>query len=130
MTVDLTRTLRELEECLLTPEVRGSRDAVSALLGDDFIEFGSSGVIYDKITVLAGLEGERDEGVPIERQTSDWSVRELGPDAALITYRVRRREAPNGPWEASLRSSIWRRTGMAWEMVFHQGTKIQLSNIE
>src|SRR3954470_11502645 len=87
MTVDLTRTLRELEECLLTPEVRGSRDAVSALLGDDFIEFGSSGVIYDKITVLAGLEGERDEGMPIERQTSDWSVRELGPDAALITYR-------------------------------------------
>jgi hypothetical protein len=122
MTEDLMTTLRRLEEQLLAPEVRGSRAAAGALIGDDFIEFGSSGSVYDKAAILAGLEEERDEGIAIERQTTDWRVRELGPDVALLTYRVRRREAPDGAWEASLRSSIWRRTGSGWRMIFHQGT--------
>ncbi len=105
------------------PAVRGSRAAASALIGDDFVEFGASGTVYDKTSILAGLEEERDEGLAIERQTSDWAVRALGPDTALLTYRVRRREGSEGKWEASLRSSIWRRAGASWEMIFHQGTR-------
>jgi hypothetical protein len=129
MTTDLISMLRQLEERLLTPEIRRSREAAGALLSADFTEFGSSGSIYDKAAVLAGLEEERHEGSLIERQTSHWSICELGPDAALITYRVKRREPPNGLWEASLRSSLWRRTGSSWEMLFHQGTKTQVSNV-
>jgi hypothetical protein len=128
MTEDLMTVLRGLEERLLTPEVRGSRAAAGALIGDDFLEFGSSGSVYDKAAILAGLEEERDDGIAVERQTSHWIIRELGPDTALITYRVRRREVPDGSWEASLRSSIWRRAGASWEMVFHQGTNIRTSD--
>jgi hypothetical protein len=128
MAEDLMAILRRLEERLLTPEVRGCRAAAAALIGDDFVEFGSSGSVYDKAAILAGLAEERDQGLPIERQTSRWTVRTLGPDTALITYQVRRREAPDGHWEASLRSSIWRRAGASWEMIFHQGTKTRSSD--
>jgi hypothetical protein len=127
MSADPMNLLRQLEESLLTPEVRGCREAASALLANDFMEFGSSGSVYDKTSVLDGLGEERDQAVHVERQTSDWRIQELGPDAALITYRVRRREIPNGSWEGSLRSSVWRKVGATWQMVFHQGTKIQSS---
>jgi hypothetical protein len=122
MASDLFATLRHLEERLLTPEVRGSREAANALLADDFVEFGSSGTVYDKASILAALQEEHAEGLPIERRTSSWNVRPLSGDAALVTYRVERREAPDGSWTASLRSSIWIRTGSEWRMMFHQGT--------
>ena len=122
METELLTTLRELEERLLAPEVRGSREAADALLADDFVEFGSSGTVYDKASTLAGLQEERVEGKQVERRTSAWSLRVLSVDAALLTYRVESRDAPEGRWSASLRSSIWRRTGSEWRMMFHQGT--------
>jgi hypothetical protein len=60
--------------------------------------------------------------VAIERRTSNWEVRALSVDTALVMYRIERRELPDGRWSASLRSSIWRRTGTDWRMIFHQGT--------
>lgn len=122
MDSELLTTLRTLEESLLTPEVRGSREATDALLADDFVEFGSSGTVYDKASIVAALQEERAEGAQIELRTADWNVRALSTDAALLTSRVERREAPDERWSASLRSSIWRRTGSQWRMMFHQGT--------
>jgi hypothetical protein len=40
--------LRELEERLLASDVRSSREDVSDLLADDFVEFGRSGRVYDR----------------------------------------------------------------------------------
>ena len=111
MDFELLITLRGLGESLLTPEVRASREATDALLADDFVEFGSSGTVYDKASILAALQEEAADSVRIERRTSDWAVRALSPATALLTYRLERREAPDGLWSASLRSSIWRRTG-------------------
>src|ERR1700744_5965505 len=50
--------LRELEEHLLIPSVRKDADAVSALLADDFLEYGSSGRIYSRAEILAALQDE------------------------------------------------------------------------
>ena len=122
METELLDILRQLEERLLDPEIRASRDATDALLTDDFVEFGSSGTVYDKASTLAGLQEERAIGARIELRTSAWDIRALSADAALLTYRVERREMPEGRWSASLRSSIWRRTGSDWRMMFHQGT--------
>jgi hypothetical protein len=126
METELLATLRILENRLLTPAVRGSRDAASALLAEEFVEFGASGDVYDRASILAALAEERAEGIQIERRTSEWKVLPLSDDAALLTYRVERRELPNGKWSASLRSSIWRRSGTAWRMAFHQGTATKL----
>ena len=122
MDSELLTTLRILEESLQTLEVRASREATDALLADDFVEFGSSGTVYDKASILVALQEERADGAQIELRISDWNVRALSDDAALLTYRVERRAVPDGEWSATLRSSIWRRTGSRWRMTFHQGT--------
>lgn len=113
-TEQLAQLLRQLEESLLQPDVRKSRTLVD-LLADEFIEFGSSGRVYTKADLVAALQAE----APSEQTTSDLHVVRLGPDAALLTYRIdHHREPP----VHTLRSSVWQRTGGQWRMVFHQAT--------
>jgi hypothetical protein len=47
-----------LETALHKKTVRNSPDAVAALLADDFMEFGRSGTIYTKATIIEFLKGE------------------------------------------------------------------------
>lgn len=113
----LAAHLRELEESLLLPDVRKSRKLVE-LLSDEFIEFGSSGRIYDKADLVAALQGEQ----PSTQTTSDFRVTELSPQVALLTYRIHRHGEPP---VHTLRSSIWKQTDGRWRMVFHQGTLVK-----
>ena len=110
----LTQHLRELEESLLQPDIRKSRTLVD-LLADDFVEFGSSGQIYDKAALVEALQAETSS----QQTTSDFKVTALSPDAALLTYRI---HAHREPPVDTLRSSVWRRRGGKWTMVFHQAT--------
>lgn len=110
----LARHLQALEESLLQPDVRKSQTLVE-LLADEFVEFGSSGRTYSKTDLVVTLQAES----PSKQTTSEFKVTRLGPDAALLTYRIRlHREPP----VHTLRSSVWRRDGGNWRMVFHQGT--------
>ena len=102
--------IRELEEQLVTPAVRASADALDRLVSDQFFEFGSSGRIYAKPDVIAQMLAEPD----ITVRVADFRVLAVAPDVALATYRTGR----------SVRSSLWRREGEAWRIVFHQGTPI------
>ena len=110
----LAQHLRVLEESLLRPDVRKSPTLVD-LLADEFIEFGSSGRIYTKAELVATLQAESSASQTV----SDFRVTQLGPDAALLTYRIHlHREPP----VHTLRSSVWQRCRGRWQMVFHQGT--------
>ena len=51
----LAKQLRNMEEELLSRQVRTSSDRLDVLLAEDFIEFGSSGAIYDKQAIIAAL---------------------------------------------------------------------------
>ena len=115
--MNLADVLRRLEERLLDPAVRGAADAVADLLADDFVEFGSSGRVFDKRQVIASLQGEE----PRQRSLSDFRAVLLAAGVALVTYRVHAIDA-SGTSTASLRSSIWRREGERWRVIFHQGT--------
>jgi hypothetical protein len=58
--------IRQLEERLLRPEVRASADQVAVLLADGFVEFGTSGRIYNKeqmIDLLQQEQGRRDQSI-------------------------------------------------------------------
>ncbi|MFC4173522.1 DUF4440 domain-containing protein [Microvirga sp. GCM10011540] len=112
----------ELETSLLRPEVRASRDALSKLLANDFVEFGSSGRVYDRDQVIEGLNQESSYPAP-GRMTYEFSVRRLSEVVALVTYRVSRR-MPDGEEFQTRRSSIWQLIGGRWQMVFHQGTPV------
>ena len=66
--MEVEHALRELEERLLQPDVRRSPRALADLLADEFVEFGSSGRIFDKPQIIAAL---RDEP-PIHRSLSEF----------------------------------------------------------
>ena len=108
-----------LETALHKKNARNSPDGVAALLADDFMEFGRSGTIYTKATIIELLKGETvDSQVNVE----NFQSRELGPGVVLVTYISSK---PAGIHEATirvLRSSIWQFQQDRWQMVFHQGT--------
>jgi len=116
--------LRSLEERLLSAEGRASPQLIGRLLADDFQEIGSSGDIFGKRETLDGLAEEARDGHIYERTTSDWSVRALTDDVALVTYKVATRDATDGSVSASRRSSTWTYRDGRWQMVFHQGTRL------
>jgi len=51
----LYEEIYDLEDRLLQPEIRGSREKISMLLADDFVEFGVSGRTFDKLQVVEEL---------------------------------------------------------------------------
>ena len=112
--------LRRLEEELLKPEIRHSPDQVRDLLSDDFIEFGSSGGVFNKQQVIEALEQEGPPDSTVRLSLVDFIARRLASDVILVTYRINQ-EGGTRP-ESRLRSSIWKLTGGRWQMVFHQGT--------
>ena len=123
-TADRAALLQELEERLLSSAGRASAETVGALLAEDFLEFGSSGVTFGKQEALDGLAEESRDNHRYERIARDWNVRELADNAALVTYRVTRNDRTEGSTVTSLRSSIWKCQGGRWQMVFHQGTRV------
>lgn len=114
--------LRELEERLLASDVRSSREDLSDLLADDFVEFGRSGRVYDRRQAIEALSAEIDRNASIERTASDFRISLLAQGVALLTYRSTRRSAAGESVAHSLRSSIWKLADGRWRMVFHQGT--------
>jgi hypothetical protein len=110
--------IRGLEMELLNPGVRSSIEALSELLADDFVEFGSSGRRYSKQDILDTLPTE--SGLNFE--LSDFALRMLAPGVALATYQVLRSTAGGEPLRRSLRSSIWVIRDGRWQILFHQGT--------
>jgi len=100
---------------LLDPEVRRSPELVGALLHPDFYEFGASGRIWDRASIIASLASENDPGAG-GSTTSRMKGVQLAPDLVHLTFDTDR----NGRW--AHRSSLWRLTEEGWLLYFHQGT--------
>lgn len=111
---DKAKQFKQLEMSLLEPKVRSSVSHLNKLIDDDFIEFSSSGKVYDKQDILKFLPAEEKRNFVI----SDFAIKELSEDVVLVTYKT----TENGL--TCLRSSLWKREFDEWKMVFHQGTKM------
>ena len=116
--VSIEAHLRALEEELLQPAVRKTASRLDALLADDFIEFGSSGRVFDKHDIIDTLTSES----PARRSLTDFRALPLGPEVVLTTYRATSYGASGEQPIHSLRSSVWRLLDGRWQVVFHQGT--------
>lgn len=117
--------LRKLEERLLQPDVRKSAKDVMDLLADEFIEFGSSGRVYDKQQIINSLQNEPIEPLT-QRSITEFKTLVLATGVVLVTYRVVRHISDEKP-VYSLRSSIWKLNNDGWKMIFHQGTLVRKS---
>lgn len=115
----LERHICSLENELLKPEVRLSAKRISELLAKGFFEFGSSGRVYN---YTAGDVFD-DKGSTYEIE--DFELRRLSHGCVLATYKAVKRGAEGNVTSVTLRCSIWKRSGVAWKMVFHQGTIVK-----
>jgi hypothetical protein len=112
--------IQALEEALHRAETRGCREAIEDLLASEFLEFGASGTVYDRETVI-DLLAQESGGDDSDLQTSDYELMSISQDAVLLTYRTEN-SYPDGTTRRVLRSSIWKHDGRRWQMLFHQGT--------
>lgn len=118
--IELEQLILALEERLLNPEVRCSKQKLEELLDEEFIEFCSSGniYIYDKDKVI-------DTEINLEVanwRILDFKIKWISKECILATYRLVKDSI--GTKEHSLRSSIWKKQNHQWKMIFHQGTKM------
>jgi len=116
----LAEQLLECEKKLLDPALRRVPEKLASLVGDDFVEFGSSGRTYDRRQVLYRLRRQ----LPAQLAIEQFRAFELSPDAALVTYRARADSGKGRDEKYSLRSSVWVRRGGEWKIIFHQGTMV------
>ena len=117
-----TKKFYDLETALHKKVVRNSREQVSALIADDFLEFGKSGGTFNKQDTLDGLE---QEAVDLQIAVSDLNAKELSKDIVLVTYTASMLDEDNSTTVSTNRSSVWILRDVNWQMVFHQGTKKQ-----
>src|SRR5690242_8219516 len=107
--------IRQLEEKLLTASVRTCAEEVAERLADEFVEFGSSGRIFNKEQIIESLQQEDGD---CRRELHDFAAILLAPGVVLATYRASRDSSNGGPPVESLRSSIWKLIDGRWQMVF------------
>lgn len=110
----------ELERHLLDPEIRHSRAELEGLIHDDFKEFGTSGRVYTKGSIIF-LMTQQDYA---EINIRDFRVVNLSPTSVLVTYRTA------GTTGDVRRSSIWIFDGTRWRIIFHQGTPLPVTHLE
>ena len=110
--------LRELEERLHDPKVRGSAFSTGELLDADFTEIGSSGQAHGRADTIDALVAEAALAGPPVR-SENYQLKRLSETVALLTYETATEH------RRFLRSSIWRRTNGVWRMAFHQGTPMK-----
>ena len=117
---EIRKLLYELECRLQQPDIRSSAAELKKLLAEDFVEFGSSGRVYDRDAIIESLGEESGLSVTM----TDFRAIFLLADIVLVTYRAEVFEDDMDAPCHSLRSSLWKKHSDGWRMVFHQGTPI------
>jgi hypothetical protein len=103
------------ELSLLTHEVRSDAALLDQYLADDFEEIGKSGRLWSRVEMISAMLDESDdETIRAEELTG----RVISADLVLVRY------VSNSSTGVARRSSVWRREGRRWRVVFHQGTRI------
>ena len=117
-------TIKRLERRLQLSSVRTSSAQLDQLLADEFLEFGSSGAIYDKRRIIAALLADPENKGPRYATMQSAKLSFLAEGVALLTFH----STKSGPKPARTnRCSIWKRIDGRWQMVFHQGTPARRS---
>lgn len=112
---DIKKHIFDLENALLTEEVRESEDKLNQWISDNFVEFGKSGKIYKKPDILESLPKEEFKKITI----TDFEIISSGKDEISVRYKSSSEDS------ITLRSSTWKKEDDDWKITFHQGTKIE-----
>jgi len=95
-----------------------SREALLDMTAEDFWEIGASGNVYSRSFVIQTLL-ERYEAAEEDRfSCSQFQVRQVAVDLYQLNYLLQQ------PGRLTRRTTLWRRSGDKWKIVFHQGTVV------
>jgi hypothetical protein len=90
---------------------------------DEFIEFGKSGEVFDKTSIIEYLNNlDTDRDIEI----LSFEIKNLKEDFVLANYISNENE----DGIKALRTSIWVKENMNWKLYFHQGTITESSTIK
>ena len=111
--------LQSQEPSFHRPEFASSVEDFGRLMAPDYWEVGASGRRYDRSFILETLAANP----PVDSLAAGWKAttfacRSLAEDTYLLTYTLDQ----NG--RITHRSTIWRRNGSTWQILFHQGTVV------
>jgi hypothetical protein len=121
----LTKILQEQEEALLDPDIRGSELQLDELLAEEFVEFGSSGVRYDKQSIVGALaNAAQNEKLSL----TDFNMIAWADGIAAVSYICECHDAKDKLVRRSLRSSLWKEINGKWQIAFHQGTRTGINS--
>ncbi len=113
---NITELIINFEKRLLDPKIRKSKEELDNLLADEFIEFCSSGYVCNKEETLKELPNCEE----FEIKADNFVVKTLSEIILLVTYSTLKVNTET----YVLRSSIWKFIDNRWQMIFHQGTKM------
>jgi len=108
---NLNDIIIELESKLLEEKTRNDSNELKKIISKDFIEYGSSGKIYNYDDTVNFLSTKSNEYKMIEIKTQ-----QLSDDVVLSTFVAEKNSIK------TLRSSIWKNENGTWKIIFHQGT--------
>ena len=98
---------------------------VTELIHADFSEFGRSGKIWSKASLLSALA----ESPGPELHSQDFAILSRSLESCLLTYRSAH-ILPDGKLARhTLRSSLWIRVDNNWQLIFHQGTACEALSV-
>jgi hypothetical protein len=118
--------IRGLEEKFLNKKVRSNREELERLISPDFIEYGSSGKIYNYQGTIAHLL--TNAAGAFSYTFVNFKTRRLSDDIILALYILEIEK--NHTIGITNRSSLWRREwdpqgeDSVWRIIFHQGTRV------
>ena len=95
-----------------------SREDISAQMDADFWQVGASGNIYTKQEVMEELlKRYNDPNYQDVWSAADFKLTQIAANNYLLTYNLLQDNI-----RKTRRSTIWRKAGKQWKIVYHQGT--------
>ena len=116
---DVLKELILREPIFHRPEFGTSRHDFEKMTEPTFWEVGASGRRYSCEYVLDILEKRFQKPVEETWKTEGFHCLEIARDNYLLTYTLIQGE------RITRRATIWRRSGSAWKIVYHQGTVVE-----
>jgi hypothetical protein len=118
--IGIAEELKKREPLFHHLEYGTKREDFERMTEETFWEVGASGNRYTRKFVLDTLE-ERFKNPPKEEfEIKDFHCLEICENNYLVTYTLIQKKV-----RITRRSTIWRKRGKEWKIVYHQGTKVE-----
>ena len=115
--LEFAEELKRREPIFHHPEYGIRREDFEKMTEETFWEVGASGKRYSRNFIFDTLE-ERFKNPPKDEwEIKDFHCLEISVDNYLVTYTLIQDRT-----RITRRSTIWRRKGKDWKIVYHQGT--------